>query len=66
MRNGFGLRMLHKFFNLPFLQLQRDTLLKQLETNRLETELTIHELDLYLESDDADYNKLVNIFGSLV
>lgn len=57
MRNGFGLKLLHKFFNLPFLQLQKDTLLKQLETNRNETELTIHELDLYLESDDADYNK---------
>ncbi|KAL0275420.1 UNVERIFIED_CONTAM: hypothetical protein PYX00_003272 [Menopon gallinae] len=59
MRNGFGLRMLHKFFNLPFLQLQKDTLLKQLERNRHETELTIHELDLYLESDDADYNKFL-------
>lgn len=57
MRNGFGLKILHKFFNLPFLQLQRDTLLKQLETNKNETELTINELDLYMESEDADYNK---------
>lgn len=57
MRNGFGLKILHKFFNLPFLQLQRDTLLKQLETNSNETQLTINELDLYMESDEADYNK---------
>lgn len=59
MRNGFGLKILHKFFNLPFLQLQKDTLQKQLETNRIETELTTNELDLYMESEDADYNKLV-------
>ncbi|EEB12445.1 conserved hypothetical protein [Pediculus humanus corporis] len=60
MRNGFGLKILHKFFNLPFLQLQRDTLLKQLETNKNETELTINELDLYMESEDADYNKFLD------
>ncbi|KAK6641175.1 hypothetical protein RUM44_012884 [Polyplax serrata] len=59
MRNGFGLKILHKFFNLPFLQLQRDTLLKQLETNSNETQLTINELDLYMESDEADYNKFL-------
>ncbi|XP_012525621.1 rab-like protein 6 [Monomorium pharaonis] len=60
MRNGFGLKLLHKFFNLPFLQLQRETLLKQLETNEEETRLTIQELDLYQESDDADYNKFLD------
>lgn len=60
MRNGFGLKLLHKFFNLPFLQLQRETLLKQLETNEEETRLTIQELDLYQDSDDADYNKFLD------
>lgn len=60
MRNGFGLKLLHKFFNLPFLQLQRETLLKQLETNEQETQLTIQELDLFQESDDADYNKFLD------
>ncbi|XP_053988240.1 rab-like protein 6 [Hylaeus anthracinus] len=60
MRNSFGLKLLHKFFNLPFLQLQRETLLKQLETNEEETCLTIQELDLFQDSDDADYNKFLD------
>lgn len=60
MRNSFGLKLLHKFFNLPFLQLQRETLLKQLDTNEEETRLTIQELDLFQESDDANYNKFLD------
>ncbi|XP_012275492.1 rab-like protein 6 [Orussus abietinus] len=60
MRNGFGLKLLHKFFNLPFLQLQRETLAKQLETNKEEIRLTIQELDLFQDSDDADYNKFLD------
>lgn len=56
MRNGYGLKLLHKFFNLPFLQLQRVTLLRQLETNTAEIEATVQELDVYQESDDADYD----------
>ncbi|XP_042232150.1 rab-like protein 6 isoform X2 [Homarus americanus] len=56
MRNGYGLKFLHRFFNLPFLQLQRVTLLQQLETNTAEIDATIQELDLYQESEDADYD----------
>lgn len=37
MRNGFGLKLLHRFFNLPFLQLQKESLLRQIERNERET-----------------------------
>ncbi|KAG5886477.1 hypothetical protein JTB14_026737 [Gonioctena quinquepunctata] len=60
MRNGFGLKLLHKFFNLPFLQLQRETLLRQLERNEMETNATIQELDMFCESDDANYGKFLD------
>lgn len=60
MRNGFGLKLLHKFFNLPFLQLQRETLLKQLERNEAEINATVQELDVYCSSDEANYNKFLD------
>lgn len=56
MRNGFGLKFLHKFFNLPFLQLQRETLLKQLEINSQEINATSEELDFLQESEDQNYD----------
>ena len=62
MRNGFGLKFLHKFFNLPFLQLQRETLLRQLETNTSEIQATEEEMELYFESDEASYDKYVYNF----
>lgn len=59
MRNGFGLKYLHKFLNLPFLQLQRETLLAQLETNGNETAATVAELDAFQAGPDADYNQFL-------
>ncbi|XP_055947888.1 rab-like protein 6 isoform X1 [Argiope bruennichi] len=56
MRNGFGLKYLHKFFNLPFLQLQRETLLKQLEINNSEIQATVEELDCLSESEEQNYD----------
>lgn len=60
MRNGFGLRLLHKFLGLPFLRLQRETLLAQLERNQRDAEICVLEVNEFLKSDDADYNKFLD------
>ncbi|XP_074655392.1 rab-like protein 6 isoform X2 [Tubulanus polymorphus] len=56
MRNGFGLKYLHRFFNLPFLQLQRETLLKQLELNSSDIDSTLEELNIHEESEEQNYD----------
>ncbi|KAL5012563.1 hypothetical protein ScPMuIL_011114 [Solemya velum] len=60
MRNGFGLKYLHKFFNLPFLQLQRETLLKQLEINTQDIASTTEELDIHEESEEQNYDIFID------
>ncbi|XP_023696387.1 rab-like protein 6 isoform X2 [Paramormyrops kingsleyae] len=56
MKNGFGLKNLHRFFNIPFLQLQRETLLRQLETNQLDMDATLEELMVQQETEDQNYD----------
>ncbi|KAL0965016.1 hypothetical protein UPYG_G00275680 [Umbra pygmaea] len=56
MKNGFGLKYLHRFFNIPFLQLQRETLLRQLETNQLDIDATLEELNVQQETEDQNYS----------
>lgn len=48
MRNGFGLRLLHKFLSLPFLQLQRETLNALLARNKRDTEVCSLEMVEFL------------------
>lgn len=59
MRNGFGLRLLHKFLSLPFLQLQRETLTALLARNKRDTEVCSLEMVEFLSSPDADYNQFL-------
>lgn len=47
MRNGFGLRLLHKFLSVPFLRLQRTSLLEQLQRNQKDMEEIEKDLDDY-------------------
>ncbi|XP_071510401.1 rab-like protein 6 isoform X2 [Diadema antillarum] len=63
MKNGFGLKYLHSFFNIPFLQLQRETLLQQLQRNQLETDATLEELDARVKSEDQDYDMYLASFS---
>ncbi|XP_061118761.1 rab-like protein 6 [Conger conger] len=56
MKNGFGLKYLHRFFNIPFLQLQRETLLQQIETNQLDINATLEELTVQHETEDQNYD----------
>lgn len=61
MRNGFGLRYLYKFLNLPYLHLQRQTLLKQLERNGVETTGTCQELDYLFGSEENNYDAFLEM-----
>lgn len=60
MRNGFGLRLLHKFLGLPFLHLQKSTLLALVERNSRDTEICSFEIKEFLKSNDSDYNKFID------
>lgn len=61
MKNGFGLRMIENFFNIPFLKLQEESLLKQLEVNRSEFLTTIEELNLLQESTNREYEQYLEL-----
>ncbi|TRY54458.1 hypothetical protein DNTS_023723 [Danionella cerebrum] len=64
MKNGFGLKYLHRFFNIPFLQLQRETLLRQLETNQLDIDATLEELTVQQETEDQNYDIFLEMTDS--
>lgn len=61
MKNGFGLRFIHKFFNIPFLRLQEVTLLKQLELNRIDLSATQEELVAMNELEDQEYEQFLEM-----
>ncbi|KAF6202581.1 hypothetical protein GE061_002979 [Apolygus lucorum] len=55
MVNGFGLRYVYKFLALPFLQLQRKTLKRQLMRNAEEIQSALEEIDEFGMGPYADY-----------
>eukprot|EP00795_Rhopilema_esculentum_P010594 gene10594-19332_t len=57
LKNGFGLRYLYQFLNMPFLILQRETLLRQLEANALEIEETREMLLRDEEKEEQNFDK---------
>ena len=60
MKNGFGLKLLHQFLNIPYLFLQRRALETQLEINQRELDGARLELELFFESDEANYDVFLN------
>uniref|UniRef100_A0A8R1DUX8 Rab-like protein 6 n=1 Tax=Caenorhabditis japonica TaxID=281687 RepID=A0A8R1DUX8_CAEJA len=61
MRYAFGLKFVHHFFNIPFLCLQRESLQRQLETNKSEIMSSYHELDCYQETPEADFDTFIEM-----
>ncbi|XP_063686865.1 rab-like protein 6 isoform X2 [Bolinopsis microptera] len=57
MLDGFGLKYLYRFFNVPFLELQRQTLLAQLRRNEEDLEAIKVELDVHEKSEEQDYDR---------
>jgi GTPase SAR1 family protein len=60
MRNGFGLRLVHKFLGLPFLRLQRLSLLESLERNERDSHICSFEISEFLKSDDSNYTQFLD------
>ncbi|XP_031562382.1 rab-like protein 6, partial [Actinia tenebrosa] len=60
MKNGFGLKYIHTFLNFPFLLLQREALLQQLQVNAMDMESTLEELQLYKQTEEQDYYKYID------
>uniref|UniRef100_U5EVA4 Putative rab n=1 Tax=Corethrella appendiculata TaxID=1370023 RepID=U5EVA4_9DIPT len=56
MRNGFGLRLLHKFLGIPFLYLQKCTLEASLKKNACDIDICVLEINEFIKSDDANYS----------
>lgn len=61
MKNGFGLKLIEKFFNIPFLKLQETSLLKQLELNRCDFMTTLEELQIMEESTNREYEQYLEL-----
>lgn len=61
MKNGFGLKLIDKFLNVPFLKLQETSLLKQIELNRRDFLTTVEELQIMQESTNREYEQYLEL-----
>jgi len=61
MKDGFGMKLIDKFLNIPFLKLQEDSLMKQLELNRQERLSTNEELQVLQDSIDREYEQYLEM-----
>lgn len=59
MRNGFGLRLLHKFFGIPFLYLQRSALEASIKKNEQDADICRLEITEFLKSNESDYSNFL-------
>lgn len=64
MRNGFGLKYIYQFLNIPFLQLQRECLLQQLQINARDMDTSLEEIDAYARSEDNDYESFIDMLAN--
>lgn len=55
MKDGYGLMHLHKFLSVPFLQLQQEALLQQLQVNREQMLGATEELNSASGTEDQNY-----------
>lgn len=60
MRNGFGLKYIYQFLNVPFLQLQRESLLQQLQINARDMDTTLEQIDSFYNSDENNYDLFID------
>ncbi|XP_050533032.1 rab-like protein 6 isoform X2 [Daktulosphaira vitifoliae] len=60
MSNGFGLKLIYKWIGISFLQLQRENIINHLETNERETKIMTMELDVYQQSNEANYDMFIS------
>lgn len=64
MRNGFGLQYIHQFLNIPFLQLQRESLLQQLQINARDMDACLEEIDTYARGAENNYDSFIDMLAN--
>lgn len=64
MKDGFGLQYIHNFLNMPFLLLQRESLMRQLEANTLEIDDTRETLSYEPSSEQRNYELFREMLAS--